>query len=158
MLRAVATSLMLCFAFVPRLSAQVRVTVPGKKFVADKKIVATVENDGGEWVTICVESGQISKSGQAAVSTPVPFAIEKRSMREKWMPLMVSPEGGGSGKPVVLEPKKSLDFPFWPPATGNLRLQMRYWPGAHPEMDCAHAPGETRNAKAVEFSVHAAPK
>jgi hypothetical protein len=157
MLRVVLSSVVLC-CFAPTLSAQVRVTVPAKKFTMDQKVVATVENDSDQWITICVESGQISKTGQSVVSSPVPFAIEKRTMREKWAPLLVSPEGGRAGSAVVMEPKKALQYPFWPPATGNLRLQMRYWIGANSNFDCGHPAGETHNAKAAEFSVHPAPK
>jgi len=157
MLRAIVSSALLC-SLAPTLAAQVRVTVAAKKFTADEKVIATVENDSDQWITICVESGQISKTGQSVVSSPVPFAIEKRTMKEKWAPLLVSPEGGGSGAAVVMEPKKTLQYPFWPPATGNLRLQMRYWIGANPNFDCAHPQGEPHNAKATEFSVHPAPK
>jgi hypothetical protein len=157
MLRAAVASLILGFAFAPKLSAQVRITVPAKSFTVDQKITATVQNDGDQPVTICVESGQISKSGQTAVSTPVPFTIEGRVLG-KWKALMVSPEGAGEGNAVVLESKKSLEFPFWPPSKGELRLQMHYWQGAQPNIDCAKPPADSHNAKDTTFAVHGAPK
>jgi hypothetical protein len=155
MLRAIAASIILWSAFVPRLSAQVRVTVPSKKFTTDEKIVATVQNDGDQPVTLCVASGQMSRTGQSAVSTPVPFLIEGKVHETSWKPLLVSPEGSGSQSAAVLEAKQSLPFPFWPPAKGELRLQLRYWQGAHPEMHCAHPPAGSHNAKPATFKVHA---
>src|SRR5277367_2383044 len=95
-LRAAAASMILGLAFAPNISAQVRVTVPAKSFTVDQKITATVQNDGEQPVTVCVVSGQISKSGPTAVSTPVPFAIEGRVLG-KWKALMVSPEGAAGG-------------------------------------------------------------
>jgi hypothetical protein len=151
-----AGTVILAFSFAPNISAQVRVTVPGKSFFVSEKITAKVENESDQPVTICVVSGQISKSGPTAVSTPVPFSIEGREIG-KWKVLMVSPEGV-AGDAVVLEPKKSLEFPFWPPAKGELRLQMRYWQGAHANLDCAHPPPDSHNAKDTPFAVHAAPK
>jgi hypothetical protein len=155
-LRTIAGSMILVLVFAASLSAQVRVTVPGKSFVVSEKITATVENESGETVTICVMSGQVSKSGPTAVSTPVPFSIEGRVLG-KWKVLMVSPEGS-AGEAVVLEPRKPLEYPFWPPTKGEIRLQMRYWQGAHPSLDCAHPPPDSHNAKDTTFSVHAAPK
>jgi hypothetical protein len=155
-LRATAAAAILWFACVPNISAQVRVTVPAKSFFVSEKITATVENESDQPVTICVVSGQISKSGPTAVSTPVPFSIEGREIG-KWKVLMVSPEGA-AGDAAVLEPKKSREFPFWPPSKGELRLQMHYWQGAHPTLDCAHPPPDPHNAKDTTFAVHAAPK
>ena len=154
MLRAIASAVILWSAFVPRLSAQVRVTVPAKKFTTSDKITATVENDGDQPVTMCVESGQISKTGQAVVSSPVPFLIEGKVHETSWKPLLVSPEGGGSHSVAVLQAKQSLPFPFWPPTKGELRLQLRYWPGAHPEMDCAHPPAGSHNAKPATVKIY----
>jgi hypothetical protein len=156
-LRAIAGSIFLWFAFSPNISAQVRITVPAKSFTVNQKITATVQNDADQPVTVCVESGQISKTGQTAVSTPVPFTIEGRILG-KWKPLMVSPEGGGQGSATLLAPKQSLQFPFWPPTKGELRLQMHYWQGAHPNLDCSHPPPDAHNAKDTTFAVHAAPK
>jgi hypothetical protein len=155
-LRTIAGSMILALVFAASVSAQVRVTVPGKSFVVSEKITATVENESGDVVTICVMSGQISKSGPTAVSTPVPFSIEGRELG-KWKVLMVSPEGAAS-EAVVLEPGKPLEYPFWPPTKGELRLQMHYWQGARPNFDCAHPPPDSHNAKDTTFSVHAAPK
>ncbi len=152
----IAAAVILTFAFAPNGSAQVRVTVPAKSFTVDQKITATVENETGQPVTICVVSGQMSKSGPTAVSTPVPFTIEGRELG-KWKVLMVSPEGA-AGDAVVLAPKKSLEFPFWPPAKGELRLQMHYWQGAHPSLDCTHPPPDSHNAKDTTFAIHAALK
>jgi hypothetical protein len=156
LLRAIAGAVTLGLVFAASLSAQVRVTVPGKSFFVSEKITATVENESDQPVTICVVSGQISKSGPTAVSTPVPFTIEGREMG-KWKVLMVSPEGA-AGDAVVLEPKKPREFPFWPPTKGELRLQMHYWQGAHPSLDCTHPPPDSRNAKDTTFAVHAPPK
>jgi len=152
----IAAVVILMFPFAPNSRAQVRVTVPAKSFTVDHKITATVENESDQPVTICVASGQISKSGPTAVSTPVPFTIEGRVLG-KWKVLMVSPEGA-AGEAVVVEPKKSLEFPFWPTTKGELRLQMHYWQGAHPTLDCAHPPPDPHNAKDTTFAVHAAPK
>jgi len=155
-LRAAAGAAILWFACVPNISAQVRVTVPAKSFFVSEKIIATVENESDQPVTICVVSGQISKSGPTAVSTPVPFTIEGREIG-KWKVLMVSPEGA-AGDAVVVAPKKSLEFPFWPPTKGELRLQLHYWQGAHANLDCTHPPPDSHNAKDTTFAVHAAPK
>ena len=152
----ISGAVILGLVFAASAPAQVRVTVPGKSFFVSEKITATVQNDGDQPVTICVVSGQISKSGPTAVSTPVPFTIEGREIG-KWKVLMVSPEGA-AGEAVVLEPKKPLEFPFWPPIKGELRLQMHYWQGAHANLDCAHPPPDSHNAKDTTFAVHAAPK
>lgn len=154
-MRPLAGSMLLWCAFVPAVAAQVRITVPSKSFPVTEKITATVQNDGEQPVTICVESGQISKSGKTAVSTPVPFLIEGKVHETSWKPLLVSPEGSGSHSAAVLEAKQSLPFPFWPPTKGELRLQLRYWQGAHPEMDCAHPPAGSHNAKPATFKVQA---
>ena len=47
-LRIIAGSLILGLFFAANVSAQVRVTVPGKSFVVSEKITATVENESGE--------------------------------------------------------------------------------------------------------------
>ena len=153
-LRVLAAFTIVCCVAAPSASAQVRVTVAAKKFTTSDKITATVENDGDQPVTLCVESGQISRTGQAVVSSPVPFLIEGKVHETSWKPLLVSPEGGGSHSVAVLQTKQSLPFPFWPPATGELRLQLRYWQGAHPEMDCAHPPAGSHNAKPATVKIH----
>jgi hypothetical protein len=155
--RVTAGAAILWFACVPNISAQVRVTVPEKSFMVTEKITATVLNDSDQPVTLCVESGQISKSGPTAVSTPVPFTIEGRVLG-KWKVLMVSPPGAGERNAAVLEAKKSLEFPFWPPTKGELRLQMRYWQGAHANLDCANPPPDSHSAKDTSFAVHSGPK
>ena len=98
-------------------------------------------------ITICVESGQISTGKEVQISTPVPFAIETRAP-QGWKLAMVMPDAGGSRVAVVLDSKKSLEYPFWPPV-GELRLSMRYWTGARPQMDCAHPPNDSRRIKPV---------
>jgi hypothetical protein len=151
-LRGIAGAIILGLLFATSISAQVRVTVPGKKYAKDAKITATVSNESSQPITVCVASGQISTTKEVVVSTPVPFEIEGK-VRERWKALMASPEGGGDHQAVVLESKKSLEFPFWPPDKGELRLRMKYWEGARPNMDCAQPGTDAHEAKGVTFEI-----
>jgi hypothetical protein len=152
MLSRVLSAVVLLLALAPGVRAQVRVTVPPKNYLIGEQITATVTNDKADAITVCVESGQISTTKDSQVSTPVPFTIEIET-HQGWKVSMVSPDSGGSRVAVVLESNKSLEFPFWPPSRGKLRLRMRYWDGARPGMNCAHPPKDSRKAKTAFVEV-----
>jgi len=148
----IMSSLLLVLVVVTAAPAQVRVTVPAKKFPRNQKIAAKVSDETGQPITVCVASGQISTTKQVVVSTPIPFEIEEK-IRERWKAAMVSPESGGERHAVILDSNKSLEFPFWPPSAGNFRLRMKYWEGAHPDLNCEHPPSGARETKAAVFEV-----
>src|SRR5580704_7917468 len=129
MLSRILAPVLSLLALASGVRAQVRVPVPPKNYLIGEQIRATVANNEADAITVCVESGQISTTKDAQVSAPVPFTIEMET-HQGWKVSMVSPDSGGSRVAVVLESKKSLEFPFWPPSRGKLRLRMRYWGGA----------------------------
>ena len=150
MLSRILVALLSLLALTPAVRAQVRVSVPRGNHHIEEKVTATVMNGSRGPITICVESGQISTTKDPQVSTQVPFTIESQSP-QGWKVLMV--RASGSRSAVVLESKKSLEYPFWPPSHGELRLRMRYWEGARPDMDCARPPKDSRKAKPAVFEV-----
>lgn len=153
MFRTVLAPVILTLAIVPSARAQVRVTVPPKNYTMSDKIMARVRNDTSQPVTICVEAGQFSARGDVVVSTPIPFFIEQES-RQGWKVLLIGPDVGSSRHAAVVEPKQSLEFSFWPPSAGNLRLRMQYWRSARPDLDCVHEPKGAKEAKPATFRVY----
>ena len=65
---------------------------------------------------------------------------------------MIGPDVGSLKTREVLDPGKSLEFPFRLGDSGQMRLRLNYWNGALPSLDC-HAPPKT--AKLVTSAVFA---
>jgi hypothetical protein len=148
--RVAVTLAFLQFALALVASAQVQVTVPAHEFIANETIPATVQNDGREPVTFCVEFGQTSTHVATTEVTPIPFVIQAIS-KGAWHALLVGPDVGSSRHAVVLEAGKSIEFPFRLNATGNVRLLLIYWQGSLPELECSKPPKGSHVVKSNAF-------
>src|SRR5579859_3422469 len=111
----------LLFGASPALWAQVRVTVPAKRFNSGEKIIASVENHTKGPITICIEFGQSSVINGMDRSTPVPFFFQAKS-RNRWSTLVNGSDIGSSRGVDEVSPGGSLTFPFALNQTGTLRL------------------------------------
>jgi hypothetical protein len=151
MFRAAVSQFVISILLASSVSAHVRVVVPSNQYKPDEKIYASVENDGGEPVTFCVEMGQTSTNHIIIESTPVPFIVEME-INQGWRTLLIGPDVGSSRQPVVLKPQESLKFPFWLHSHGRIRLRLLYWRGAKPELNCAKPPRGAHNAKSATFA------
>jgi hypothetical protein len=133
-------------------SARVKITLPKQKYGVQEVIPARVENRGTNPVTVCVEFGHLSSKGQGLESTPLPFWVEQNSGGE-WHTLLIGPDVGSSRHAMELDSGKSLDFPFTLTTTGTLRLQLQYWPGSRPQLDCTNPPKGVKRVRSISFSV-----
>jgi hypothetical protein len=143
-------SCLLSFAFSLSAAAQVKIHVPQQHHKKYEKISASVENAGTKRVTFCVEFGQWSPKGDGEVeTTPYPFWIQQKH-NAKWNTLILGPDVGSVRRPVVLDPGKSMDFPFRLGGSGAMRLRLSYWSGDLSSLDCDAPP---KGAKRVTSSV-----
>ena len=118
--------------------AQVKITVPAHQYKVQEKIPAKVENKGNGAITFCVEVGQTSSRDGEIESTPSPFWVQ-HSSNGKWGILLIGPDVGSLRAAMVLEAGESKEFPFRLHESGRMRLQLNYWRGSIPNLDC-HAP------------------
>lgn len=131
-------------------AAQVTIRVSPQRQKKYEAIQARVENTGGKPVTFCIEVGQTSpKEGGEIETTPLPFWVQ-RNTEGRWSTLMIGPDVGSFRNPKILEPGKSLVFPFRLGDSGQMRLRLNYWNGSLPSLDC-HAP--PKGAKLVTSAV-----
>lgn len=109
-------------------------------------MVTRTENRTDQPVTFCVEFGQTSIHGNIVEATPIPFIVEA-TYGNGWNPLLIGPDMGSSIRPVVLESGKSADFPFRLKYAGDIRLLLRYWVGAIPDLNCNKPPAGWHQVK-----------
>jgi len=152
MARLLFISIVLAFSSLTA-TAQVKIRVspqPHKKY---ETIHASVENTGSKPVAFCVEIGQTSPKGPGEIeTTPSPFWVQ-RDNNGKWGTLMIGPDVGSLKSPQVLDPSKSVEFSFRLGDSGRMRLQLNYWNGPLPSLDCHVPPKSAKVATSGTFTV-----
>ena len=118
----VLTSLLLAAS----LSAQVRVFIPKRHYQQQEQIPARLENQTSRPITVCIEIGQWSPTGDTIESTPSPFFVERKD-NGKWGVLLIGPDIGSNSQPHEVDPGKSLEFPIRLNGEGTMRLRLDYW-------------------------------
>jgi len=138
--------------FATNLSAQVRVVIPKRHYHPQEQILAKLENQTSQPITVCVEFGQSSPKGDTIESTPSPFFVE-RSDSGKWGVLLNGPDIGSNSQPVEVDSGKSLEFPFRLNGQGTMRLRLDYWIGSRPDVKC-NGPGTgTKHLRSAPFTL-----
>jgi hypothetical protein len=132
--------------------AQVRVKIPPQELKPRGLILATIQNDSSEPITVCMQVGQIAPAGTFAVGRPIPFVVQK-TVKDTWQTLLIAPDVGSARVAVVLDSRKSYDFPFWFSGAGTLRVVLHYWRGSQPNLDCATNPHGKKTAKSRPFLI-----
>lgn len=113
-------------------------------------IHASIENAGSKPVIFCIEAGQTSPKGDGEIeATPSPFWVQ-RNNNGKWSTLLIGPDWGSVRTRQVLDPGKSLEFPFRLADSGQMRLRMNYWNSSLPSLDCNAPP---KGAKLVTSAI-----
>lgn len=134
-------------------AAQVRIHIPPQRQKKYEKIHASVENAGSKPVSFCVEFGQWSPKGDGEIeTTPSPFSVQ-RNNDGKWSTLMIGPDVGSLKAPQVLDPGKAVEFPFRLGDFGRMRLQLNYWNGSFPSLNCHTPPKGARLVTSAVFTV-----
>jgi hypothetical protein len=152
MARAIYSCLVLC-AFSLTARAQVKIHVPQQHQKKYEKISAIVENSKNEPVIVCVEYGQWSPKGAGLVeTTPSPFLVQQK-YNGKWGTLVIGPDVGSIRIPVVLDPGKSMEFPFRLGESGETRLRLNYWNGDMPNLNCDAPPKGPKRITSSSFTV-----
>lgn len=134
-------------------AAQVKIHISSQTLKKYEKIEATLENSGSKPVTFCIEVGQTSPKGSGEVeTTPMPFWVQ-RNKDGRWGTLMIGPDVGSFKLPQVLDPRKSMEFPFRLGDSGQMRLRVSYWQGSLPGLDCHAPPKGARLVTSAVFDV-----
>ncbi len=134
-------------------AAQVTINIPSQHQKKYEKIHASIENAGSKPVTFCIEVGQTSPKGGGQIeATPSPFWVQ-RNNNGKWGTLMIGPDVGSFQTPQVLDPGKSVEFPFRLGDSGQMRLRLNYWNGSLPSLDCHAPPKGARLVTSAVFTV-----
>jgi hypothetical protein len=132
--------------------AQVKITVPEQRYKVHEEIHAAVENSGTNPITICVEFGQTSPTGNNIESTPIPFYVQRHDAG-KWGTLFIGPDIGSIRRAVVVDGGKTLKFPFRLNSTGQIRLRLKYWSDSKLDLDCTRQTKGAKLATSTSFSV-----
>lgn len=134
-------------------AAQVKIHISPQHQTKYEKVYARLENVGNKPVTFCVEFGQWSpKGGDEIETTPSPFWVQ-RNDNSKWSTLIIGPDVGSLKAPEVLDPGKSMEFPFRLGGSGQMRLRLNYWNGSLPSLDCHAPPKGARLVTSAVFTV-----
>jgi hypothetical protein len=150
-LRVLAFGLFLA-SLSPATVAQVRIDVSIPKTGGIPEVHASVRNQSRQSITVCLDLGYSSKTGNAVEATPHPFDIQKQ-YRDSWSFLLNGTDIGGSHRPEVVESRKSIDYIFQPKASGHLRLVLNYWTSAVPNMECEMASKGTHKVTSKAFEI-----
>jgi hypothetical protein len=130
--------------------AQAKVHIRPQHQTKHETIHATIENAGSTPITFCIEVSQTSpRGGGETETTPSPFWVQ-RNDNGKWSTLMIGPDMGSLKTREVLDAGKSIEFPFRLGDSGQMRVQLNYWNGSLPSLNC-HAP--PKGAKSVTSAV-----
>lgn len=152
MTRLVFAPLALALSSLPA-TAQVRIHVSPQHYKRYETIYASVENAGSKPVTFCIQVGQTSpKVGGEIEATPSPFWVQKNN-EGRWNTLLIGPDVGNFRHSEVLDPGKSLEFPFGLGESGQMRLRLTYWDGALRSTACDELPKDAKVATSVPFDV-----
>jgi hypothetical protein len=112
------------------LFAQVRIVIPKQRYQPLEQILAKLENQTSQPITVCVQIGQWSPMGDTIESTPSPFLVERNDNGKRGV-LLNGPDMGNNSPPVELDSGKSLEFPN---ATRYYRMRF----GLRPVITIAH--------------------
>lgn len=152
MTRFIFTSLVLALSSLTA-TAQVKIHVSGPHHKKYEMIHASIENAGSKPVTFCIEIGQTSPKGGGEIeATPSSFWVQ-RDNNSKWSTLLIGPDVGHFQKPEVLDPGKSLEFPFRLGESGQMRLRLNYWNVSLPNLACDAPPKGAKLATSGRFVV-----
>jgi hypothetical protein len=133
--------------------AQIKIHIPPQNQTKYETIHASIENAGSKPVTFCIEVGQTSpKGGGETETTPSPFWVQ-RNDNGKWSTLIIGPDVGSLKTREVLDPGKSMEFPFRLGDSGQMRVQLRYWNGSLPSLDCHEPPKGAKRVASAVFTV-----
>jgi hypothetical protein len=153
MARLVLGALSLLLATNTAVMAQVKISISPEHYKKYGEIHANVENSGNGPITLCVEVGQTSPTVEGGIeSTPSPFWVQQNTDGE-WNTLMIGPDVGSHKAAAVLEPSKSMKFPFRLNASGRMRLRLNYWRGSMPNLDCHAPPKGSKLVTSIVFTV-----
>ena len=151
MLRMASCLLVFC-ALASAAAAQVRINISIPKMEGIPKIDATIQNQSNQPITVCLDLGYRSTSGNVVETTPHPFDVQKQS-QDSWSTLLNGTDIGGFHRPDLIQKGDSVDFPFQPKTPGHLRLVLHYWAGSVPSIDCEKAPKGARKVKSKAFDI-----
>lgn len=141
------------FSFSLPAVAQVKIHIPPQHQKKFETIHASIENTGSKPVTFCIEVGQTSpKGGGETETTPSPFWVQ-RNDNGKWDTLMIGPDVGSLKTREVLDPGKSIEFPFRLGDSGQIRVRLSYWNGSLPSLDCHAPPKGAKRVTSAGFTV-----
>lgn len=133
-------------------TAQVKIHVLPSHHKKYETIYASVENTGSKSITFCIQVGQTSPKGGGEIeATPSPFWVQKNN-DGRWSTLLIGPDLGSFQHPEVLEPGKSLDFPFRLGESGQMRLRLTYWIGSQQSLACDAPPKGPKVATSEPFA------
>jgi len=152
MTRIIFTSLVLslCSLAAP---AQVKINIPSQHQKKYETIHASVENAGSKPVAFCIDVGQTSPKGDGETeATPSPLWVQ-RNNNGPWSALMIGPDMGSFKGAEVLDPGKSVEFPFRLCDSGQMRLRLNYWDGSLPSLDCHEPPKGAKLVTSPVFTV-----
>jgi hypothetical protein len=111
-------------------------------------VATRVRNESGQAITFCVDAGQCSVSGNIVEHTPIPHIVEsRRNSEERWAAVDLGWNANEGRRVFVLEAGRSADFPFRIRPVGEIRLVLRYWTGAIPNLNCETPPVGWREIK-----------
>jgi len=152
MMRLILAPMVLALSPLPA-TAQVKIHVSPSHHKQYETIHASVENAGSKPIAFCIQVGQTSpKGGGETEATPSPFWVQKNS-DGRWSTLLVGPDVGRFQHPEVLEPGKSLDFPFRLGESGQMRLRLTYWNGSRQSLVRDAPPKGAKAATSEPFAV-----
>ena len=152
MMRLIFAPMVLALSSLPA-TAQVKIHVSPSHHKTYETIHASVENAGSKLITLCIQGGQTSPKGDGEIeATPSPFWVQKNS-DGRWNTLLIGPDVGSLKHPEVLEPGKSLDFPFRLGESGQMRLRLTYWNGSQKSLACDAPPKGAKVATSAPFAV-----
>ena len=155
MTRLILAPMTLALSSLPA-TAQVKIHVSPSHHKTFETIHTSIENAGRTPITFCIQVGQTSPKGGGEIeATPSPFWVQKNS-DGRWSTLLIGPDAGSFQHPEVLEPGKSLDFPFRLGESGPMRLRLTYWNSSLPNLACDAPPQGAKVATSAPFAVDSA--
>lgn len=147
-----ALLIFLCLVPASRAFCQVRLTIPSREVQIHEKITLTVQNQGNQPITFCVEFGQTSSDATDVEPTPSPFLVQQKQTG-RWSTLLLGPDVGSNRGPVILAPGESSEFSIRLNSVGQTRLQVFYWLGREPNLSCRKQPRKPKKATSQVFMV-----
>lgn len=152
MTRLIFALMILALSSLPA-TAQVKIQVSPSHHKTFETIHTSVKNAGSKPITFCIQVGQTSPKGGGEIeATPSPLRVQKNN-DGRWSTLLIGPDVGSFQHPEVLEPGRSLDFPFRLGESGQMRLRLTYWSGSLPNLACNAPPHAAKVATSAPFAI-----